>query len=255
LLRRLSTALALLLASQLAFAVPVAAADFGNCANNYPNGITFAGYNGPQGTTKYGVAGILDTQTLHQCSNPGFIVTTGSFAWNALDGGGGSDGNVIMQIGTGECRDPGVNGCDSGFHAYYAWGRDASATGCSGFSHRNATPQNISDPDGQPHDMKVQWSSGGWQFYIGNTLYRTLGLSNICWTPHNATWFEEAWDSGDALGGSIGDHERTNQANYQNTKGGGFFFTNFPTTCTFPQSVPRHCVQVNSNTFDVWTDR
>lgn len=252
---RVAIILTSLIASMLAFAAPVAAADFGNCANNYPNGINFAGYDGPSGGQKHGVSATIDGQVIHQCSNPGFIVTTGSFAWVGLDGGGGSDGNVIMQLGDGECRDPGINGCDSGFHWYYAWGRDASATGCAGFSHRNSSPQTLSGYDGAAHDFKVYHQNNAWRFFIGSTQVTSVSEASMCWTPTNATWFEETWDPGDALGGSLADKLGTNLANYANAENGGFFWASFPSTCKYNPAAPRHCVRVNSTSFNVWTDR
>lgn len=71
----------------------------------------------------------------------------------------------------------------------------------------------------------------------------------------NATWFEESWDSGDALGGSSGDHLVTAQANYQNTKNGPFYWATFVSPCTFNPASPRHCVYATATSFHVWTAR
>lgn len=244
-----------LLAAQIAFAAPVAAADFGNCTNTHSN--QFAGFDGPHGGQKHGVSGTIDGQTLHQCSNPGFIVTTGSFAWVAIEGNGGANhsGDILMQLGAGECRDPGFNGCDSGFKWYYAWGRDPSAPGCTGYSYRAAAPQTINGIDGATHDYKIYHQTNQWRFFIGASQKYAISESELCWTPTNAVWFEETWDNGDALGGSAGNHLTTALANYANAENGGFFWTNFTGACTYPQGAPRHCSRVDATTFDVWTDR
>lgn len=137
----------------------------------------------------------------------------------------------------------------------YAWGRHTSALGCAGFMNRRATPFFLSGYDGAAHDYKIYHQNNRWRFLIGVTERTSIAESELCWTPTVAWWFSETWDSGDALGGSLGDKLRTQLTNYATAETGGFTFTAFSGACTFNWSAPYHCSRINGTTFDVWTDR
>jgi hypothetical protein len=202
--------IAIALASIHAFFNPsaAAAADTANCQEleiaQHTSGDEFY-----DGGAKHGVSGTIDGQDLHQCTQPGPIEQSGTFGWSALgDGGSGSGGgSVIMQIGIGKCRIPGFN-CGSDMRFMWAWGRDSSAPGCSGWSHITANVQTLSGWDGAAHDYKVYHKNNYWRFYVGLTEKANIPDSWICWTPTRAWWFSETWDSGDALGGTSGNHLR-----------------------------------------------
>ena len=254
-----SRVIALLLAIvyQFSSAAPAFAADNANCSDDGLAHYHFAGdeyYNGGQ---KHGASGTIDGQDLHQCTNPDGVEVSASFAWSALgDGGSGmGGGSVIMQIGIGKCRAPGFFGCGSDMRYLWAWGRDPSAPGCSGWSHIDATPNSLSGYDGAAHDYKVYHKDDRYRFYVGTTEKTSIPESWICWTPTRAWWFSETWDGGDALGGSLSNHLRTISTNYANAEDGGFFWTGLAAPCKWPGGGIYHCTVVSATQVDTWTDR
>ncbi len=209
------------------------------------------------GQQKHGVSGTIEGQDLHQCGNPGFVETSGTFAWSALlDGGVGNGGGaVILQIGLGKCRDPFNFGCGSDMRYLWAWGRDSSAPGCQGWSHVNPAPSSVGSWDGAAHDFKVYHQNNSYRFFIGNSQVAGISEASICWTPTRAQWFSETWDDGDALGGSVGNTLVTSSTNYANSENGGFFWTNLSAPCRFADDGPRHCRIVNATSLKTWTER
>ena len=243
------------LAMSVNFASPAYAVgpDTAVCANAGISHHT-AGVETADANQKHGVSGTIDGQALHMCTSPGLVEVSASFGWVAL-GDGGTSGDVIMQLGLGVCRDP-LNGqCQDTMTYFYAWGRDASAPGCTGVSHRIASPIRLTGYDGAAHDYKVYHQSNQYRFLVGSTQKTYVPEGDVCWMPNRAWWFSETWDDGDALGGSAGNHLTTALTNYANLEDGGFFWTNLSGSCRFNPAAPYHCQIASTTSFDTWTER
>lgn len=247
----LAAAASLLLSASLS--TPTFAADNAHCN---PDGLWQAGMivNGQ----KHGASGTIDGQDLNQCTSPDLFETSGTFAWSAVQNGGWPE--TIVQIGIGKCRDPGNFGCGSDMRYLWAYGRNPNAPGCSGKSLRIPAPSSLSGYDGAAHDYKVYHKNNAWRVYVGNTEKTSVSESEVCWTPAEAVWFSETWDTGDALGGSVGNKLVTNSTNYANAENGGFFWTNFPgpfpnEACSAEPGGVRKCQITGAQKFQTWTDR
>jgi hypothetical protein len=241
------------LALNAALPIPVAAADNANCNTN---GFWFSSMilDGQ----KQGASGTIDGQDLHQCSSPAPVETNGTFAWSAVQNYNWEE--TIVQIGIGKCREPFNFGCGDSMRYLWAWGRNPAAPGCQGKSLRIPSPSSLSGYDGAAHDYKVYHHTNAWRVYVGNSELTSVSESEICWTPNSAAWFSEAWDSGDALGGSVGDKLHTVSTNYANAEDGGFFWTSFPgpfpnETCSSESGGVRKCQILSATSFWTWTDR
>ena len=224
-------------------------------ANNRWSGMQLTG-------TRYGAAANLGGNDLYTCSGFDLGGVEGTFGWSNIVGTGF---NSIVQVGYGRCGDPTNSGaCNSAMNFYYAWGRDSSAQGCSGWSNRVPQPQKWDNHsyDWASHQYWVQeQTSGGtnyWKMFIDGYLVKQEPISSFCWTPIAAQWFAETWDYGDELGGSA-----LNPMNFTNmlwspSVGGTWYYTNWTPggTCSFrPSQAFYHCSTPTSHTMQVYTDR
>jgi hypothetical protein len=230
---------------------PVSAIDTAHCNDLYQNRWSGEKVDG----AKHGASGTLDAQALNQCTSPGLVEISGSFAFSNVERQGSA--NSIVQIGIGRCRKPGINGCDSTMRNYWAWGRDSSAPGCSGFASRGPEPELVSNWSGAAADYKVYHKTDRWRFYIGLTEVKSISEASICWTATAASWFGESWDVGDAIGGTAANKFRISSTNYANAENGGFFWTGFNSAaaCNINSGAPYFCDIVNATTIDIWTNR
>lgn len=230
---------------------PASANHTANCNDLYQNRWSGQKVDG----AKHGASGTLEGQALDQCTNPGGIEVSGSFAFSNVERQGTA--NSIVQIGIGRCRKPGINGCDSTMRNYWAWGRDSSAPGCAGFASRGPEPELVSNWSGAAADYKVYHKTDRWRFYIGLTEVKSIPEGSICWTATDASWFGESWDVGDAIGGTVANKFRISLTNYANAENGGFFWTAFnaAANCNISVGAPYLCDIVNGTTIDIWTNR
>lgn len=230
---------------------PALANHTANCNDLYQNRWSGQTADG----AKHGASGTLEGQALDQCANPGPIEISGSFAFSNVERQGTA--NSIVQIGIGRCRKPGINGCDSTMRNYWAWGRDSSAPGCSGFASRGPEPELVSNWSGAAADYKVYHKTDRWRFYIGPTEVNSIPEGSICWTATVASWFGESWDVGDAIGGTAANKFRISSTNYANAENGAFAWTTFnaAAACNISVGAPYLCDIVNATTIDVWTNR
>jgi len=250
---RRGTALAVV-AVLLALAIPPVAfaADTANCSEG-PGAVNR--HKGNSWSALYGVAAIIDGQTLNKCTNGVVGEVAGSQAWVNIEGYGST--NNIIQIGLLKCANPINPACDSNMHFVRAWGR----SGCVSLPDHYPFPEAIGSWDGANHNYKVWRNSAAWNFYIDTTSWGGITPDQICWTPSRVTWFAETWDYGDALGGTSTDRLYFNSMAYASAIGGGFTYTGFGSqTCGISDgpnntSPPFYCTQLNSNTMQVWTNR
>lgn len=90
---------------------------------------------------------------------------------------------------------------------------------------------------------------------IAGSEHDDLPLGSICWTPTRAVWFGESWDSGDAIGGSAGNHVKLTSAHYEATVGGTWSSPSFNPGANCPLiTLPKYkCVAQNGQAIDFWT--
>jgi hypothetical protein len=209
---------------------------------------------------KHGVGGILEAQSLYECTSPGFAEISGSFQFVNVEGNGF---NSIVQIGVGRCRNPFWDPCTGNMELYRAWGRDSSAPGCSGMATRAPTAVIFANYGAVSHDVLVWDAAGKWRYYDdGNQLW-SIKDSAICWTPRDASWFGESFDFGDAIGGLVSDKYRIGGMKYANEAGGAFYWTNFDASqrCNLGPGAPDtngppfYCDIEDPAQIATWTDR
>lgn len=175
----------------------------------------------------------------------------GSLAWVGVGGPSGCD-ECIYQIGTTKCvnLDLPSSGCNGTFKLFYAWGRNQANGGCP-----DVLPVPISlgvAPSGT-NTYAVVRTTTLIQFQLNGVTKTTIGNGNICWTRVAAKYYDETYDRGDQMGGTVGDHQSMTNAIYERTVGGSWFspsFTGCPTTYAF-----YGCTRVNGQALDIWTDR
>lgn len=202
--------------------------------------------------TPDGASANIEHQTLHQCSPPGLIELSGSFAYVNVQGPGSND---IVQVGMGDCRAPATT-CVSGMHAFAGYGRNSSSPGCSGWSDRIPIAGFYAWPTGTIY--QVYHTANVWKFSAGGTLLLTVGDAAICWTSNAATWFGESLDHGDAIGGTAANHFYITSTKSAQTEGGTFSLTNFnpSAACNISAgSPPYFCDLVGPSSLAIWTVR
>lgn len=107
----------------------------------------------------------------------------------------------------------------------------------------------------------IDGSGSLYQFWIGSSNVASLSRSVICWFPNEAVVFTEAWDQGDAVGGTAGNHYGLSFMQYRTTNGGTWFNPTWDTSrsCALSfigtTSPPYYCDIVGSGSIEVWTSR
>ena len=91
-------------------------------------------------------------------------------------------------------------------------------------------------------------------FKVNGTTLESIAASNICWTSTAAGFYGEVFDSGDQLGGSVGDTQRFTNALYEGFVGGQWFSANLSAPCTL-QQPPFACRVLSAGSAEIWTDR
>jgi hypothetical protein len=87
----------------------------------------------------------------------------------------------------------------------------------------------------------------------GSTL-ESIAASNICWTSTGAAYYGEVYDTGDQMGGSVGDTQRFTSAIYEGTIGGPWFSASLSAPCA-DVHTPYDCRVLSGNSLEIWTDR
>jgi hypothetical protein len=175
----------------------------------------------------------------------------GGFAWIGV-GGSENCPECIYQMGTAKCvnLDSPSSGCNGTFKMFYAWGRSHNYGGCP-----DVLPFPISlgaAPSGS-NTYSVVRTTTEIQFKLNGGTQTTIGNANICWTREDELYYDETYNRGDQLGGTVGDHQSYTNAIYEKTVGGSWFspsFTTCPSTYGFYS-----CTRVNGQALDMWTDR
>lgn len=247
------TIAAFCLVYQALFVSVVYGADAQNCTSESgKNRWSGQGLNG----AFHGNSGTAEGQDLHQCLNPFLVENNGTFYFTNVEHGGTfSD---IVQVGMAKCRELGTF-CHSDMFYARGWGRSSSTPGCAGKTDVFPTMTPVSLTwNGAARDYKVYHQTNQWRMFIGTTMVFSVAESEICWAPGLASWFGESWDTGDAIGGSVGDHLRISSTNTASVENGGFTFTGFnaAAACTYGVvSGPYFCDLINGTTLDIWTNR
>jgi hypothetical protein len=209
----------------------------------------------------HGASARLDGQSLDMCLNPTPVIEiSASFAFSNIEGPGFND---IVQIGLGRCRFPMLADCTWSMEVYTGWGRTSSSPGCSGMSDVLPIATRVADHDFSTHTYKIQHASNQWHFYRETTQYLAIPESAICWSQDEATWFNESFDLGDALGGVSAEKYRISSTKYAVSEGGTFQATNFNAnnSCAIGpgwpdvNGPPFFCDLTGTDNFDVWTAR
>ncbi len=159
-----------------------------------------------------------------------------SVAWVAIQGPASLVGNIV-QVGFGKCYPITQAGnCNSltSDHDFYAYGRDPSSPGCSGYS-----------PIYPIGHWDTHWGGGGvysvrefsakdfWIDAPSWSLYLSSGT--ICWTNATVAVTTESWDYGDALGGESTDRLVVNQAQFKITPNENW--RSLPVSCNARQGI------------------
>jgi hypothetical protein len=214
------------------------------------------------GRAAWGAAATITGNTLYTCSGFDLGGVEGTFGWSNVIGQGA--GNSIVQVGFGRCGDPTNSGaCNSAMNFFYAWGRQSSAPGCSGWSTRLAQPQKW---DGHNYDsrshlywVQQQTSSGSayWRMYIDGNLVKQEPMSSFCWTPGDAQWFAETWDHGDELGGEPSAPMNFTGMMWSPSRDGTWYSTAFSTgRCHLKPSDSYYVCNITSSTsISAYTNR
>lgn len=215
-----------------------------------------------------GICAHLDPQLLAICTQPNGE-RRATFAWSAvqLQQLGCSQGgcpNSIIQIGRGTCYDIAIPyGCSgTGAKLLTAWGRDPQAAGCAGtslvipfpFSHGPAPLDN------GYHYYRVSVQGSTWQFDHwpkGKALQvvRWIPASNICWLSREAAMFNETWNVGDALGGSVANHYQFMHGTVMDSVGAPWIPISIEQPCDDWPTGIFHCEVTGIQQLETWTDR
>lgn len=235
---------------------PTAAANYIACIEGGIGPINIHQGQGQSGGQKHGASAVLENDYLNQCSpETHFPEYSGNFAYvNVVPTAGGF--NNIVQIGVGNCRGFGT-GCATGMQYYWGWGRSPSAAGCAGKSNIEPYTNRISGWSSGPKTLTVVHRNNQWELQISGVVKKTVPESDICWTPGMAVFFGEAWDSGDAIGGTSADPFSFTQAKYTGVENGGWFSTSWGANsiCNYEDwgGNPYDCDHPSSTTVNVWT--
>ena len=225
-----------------------------------PNGPCTSSPNNYAGA-EVGWVGAASAEVKIESISPLLCTTSGnpqhaSLTWVAI-GGATACQECIYQIGTAKCVNTlqPSSGCDGTFRLFYAWGRNSSYGGCPtvlpfpvslGAGHDRAAPSGT-------NTYSVVRTTSQIQFKLNTTTQTTIGSANICWTSAAALYYGETYDSGDQLGGTVGDHQSLTNAIYERTVSGPWLSPSF-TNCG-SSSASYLCTRVNGQAIDLWTDR
>jgi hypothetical protein len=249
------------LSLELGFPVAAKAADVAAC--NGSGTAVYRGYGQNQAASFVdSVQANLDGQSLHHCTpGDGTDPTWSSFAWVAIVPSNGSPIDII-QLGRGLCKDAGnAANCNGAQRYYWAWGRDHTTVGCTGFTDRLPAPQYAGAAGTSTLGFAILGGASTYQFWIGSSNPATLSNSAICWFPNRAEVFTEAWDQGDAVGGTAASHYQLSFMQYRTVTGGAWKNPSWNTSAscnlsfTGTTSPPYHCDIVTSSSIDAWTSR
>lgn len=233
---------------------PVAAvAPNSTCGGLTPN--FFAGYdNAAAGAA--GAESTFETVNPLLCTGPDSGGQHGSSTWVAVTGPAGYSLS-IYQVGTIKCVDPtNPNTCDGAFRTFTAWGRDHGAPGCAQTQLLSRAPVPVKEGNVPATSAKytVVKSAATVQFKVNGTTVESIAASEICWIAAGPSYYGEVFDSGDQLGGTVGDTLRFTNALYEPSVGGAWSSPGFTAPCS-TQDAPYNCRRLAGNSIEIWTDR
>ena len=243
-LRALAASLALLIAwPGVAAATHTAPCLAANYSQNF-----FAGHTKAVSVLT-GTRGTLEAQAWSLCTAP-LNQDSGSFTWIAVEVAGTQ--RSIVQIGLAKCAFTNYAVCTGGMRLFWAWGRDSSQPGCSGFLNKDPAPSDLGAWSGVTSDYIVAKSGGYWKVYQSGVVQDQISTGSICWTPKHAVWTGEAWNKGDQIGGVAGNKYAFSASRYQTTGGGSWLNPNFPANCSDSLN-PFFCEMAASDRLNLWT--
>lgn len=241
---------------QLMFPTTVAAVQTATCSDAFTNN-RWRG-NAITGGQKHGASSTANATFLNICTSPQGISWDGSFYFSNVTPTTNSHFNDIVQVGYGQCRSA---LCPAEGHNYYlwSWGRDPRTPGCANFS--TVSPLiigGIAVWTPASHTFGVNHVSNEWRGYVDGVDRMSEMEWSICWTPARAVWFGETLDLGDQLGGTAASPLIISNTTYQNTEGGGFFYTSFNPALECNNNVgtaPYFCDVTSGTGLALWTNR
>jgi hypothetical protein len=106
--------------------------------------------------------------------------------------------------------------------------------------------------------FEVVRTSNLWKFKINGAVVHDMPASMICWNRERVSWAGEAWDAGDAIGGSAGNPFRISSATYEGSVGGVWVSPSWHLgdMCNIPGALNKYkCDAPNGQAFDLWTQQ
>jgi hypothetical protein len=177
----------------------------------------------------------------------------GSFTFVAVGNANAGSGYSVYQFGLAKCSDPDYIVCTGSYRIFYAWGRELN-DGNGACTEAKPSPRDLGAAPSGTHNYEVVRTSTLVKFILDGTTIHSIAASNIsCWTSTGMNYTGESWDTGDEIGGVVGVHQNLSGALYETSVGSSWTSPSFVSCSGWPQQYD--CLRVNGQRVEIWTDR